>query len=51
MFMVPTACSLFPQKCSLNVTTIQRFEPEFYEEMRRKNNDKLPAKVYFNKGL
>lgn len=51
MFMVPTACSIFPQKCSLDVATIKRFEPEFYEEMRKKNNDKLPLKVYFNKGL
>lgn len=51
MFMVPTACSLFPQRCSLDITTIKRFEPEAYEEILRKNKDNVPSKVYFNKGL
>lgn len=51
MFMVPTACSVFPQQCSLDIKTIERFEPEAYSEMVKKNSGKLPQKVYFNKGL
>ncbi|XP_075162034.1 sideroflexin 2 [Haematobia irritans] len=51
LFMVPTACSLFPQICSLNTSTIKRLEPEFYEEMVKNTNGNVPAKVYFNKGL
>lgn len=51
MFMVPTACSIFPQQCSLNVKTIERFESAAYDEMMKKNSGKLPQKVYFNKGL
>ncbi|XP_065361302.1 sideroflexin-2 [Calliphora vicina] len=51
LFMVPTACALFPQTCSLSTSTIQRFEPELYEEMKQATNGKVPQKVYFNKGL
>lgn len=51
LFMVPTACSIFPQQCSLDVKTIQRFEPEVHAAMREKSGGKLPQKVYFNKGL
>lgn len=51
LFMVPTACSLFPQRCSLDIKTIERFEPEAHSEMVKKNSGKLPQKVYFNKGL
>lgn len=51
MFMVPTACSMFPQQCSLSMATIERFEPELHTEMVKKNSGKLPQTVYFNKGL
>lgn len=51
VFMVPAGCGLFPQKCSVNMSTIQRFDKEFYEEMRKQHGDNLPATVYFNKGL
>lgn len=51
MFMVPTACSLFPQRCSIDVATIERFEPEAHAEMLKKNHGKLPTVVCFNKGL
>lgn len=51
IFMVPTACALFPQTASLKTSTIKRLEPEFYETMLKKNGGKLPEKVYFNKGL
>lgn len=51
VFMVPTACGLFPQRASLAASTIQRFEPEFYEEMSKKAGEKTLDRVYFNKGL
>lgn len=51
LFMVPTACSIFPQHCSINMKTIERFESEAYEKMLKKTSGKLPEKVYFNKGL
>ncbi|XP_037815751.1 sideroflexin-2 [Lucilia sericata] len=51
LFMVPTACALFPQTCSLSTSTMQRFEPELYEEMKQTTNGNIPSKVYFNKGL
>lgn len=51
MFMVPTACSVFPQRCSLSIKSIERFEPELHSEMLTRNDGKLPQKVYFNKGL
>lgn len=49
--MVPAGCALFPQNASLNIGTIRRFEPEFYEEIEKNTKGKLPEKVYFNKGL
>uniref|UniRef100_A0A1A9ZBX2 Sidoreflexin n=1 Tax=Glossina pallidipes TaxID=7398 RepID=A0A1A9ZBX2_GLOPL len=51
LFMVPTACALFPQICSLKTSTMKRFEPTLYEEMVERNKGKVPEKVYFNKGL
>ncbi|XP_050090616.1 sideroflexin-2 [Anopheles aquasalis] len=48
--MVPVACSLFPQKAELSTRVMELLEPEFYAEMRKKN-DQVPALVYFNKGL
>ncbi|XP_037032017.1 sideroflexin-2 isoform X1 [Bradysia coprophila] len=51
IFMVPTACSIFPQRCSINMSTIQRFDSELYGEMQKKHGKNLPEKVYFNKGL
>ncbi len=33
------------------MSTIQRYESEFYDEMVKKHGKKLPEKVYFNKGL
>lgn len=51
LFMVPTACALFPQNCSLKVSTIKRFEPDTYKSIEEKTGGKPPMKVYFNKGL
>lgn len=51
VFMVPTACGLFPQRASLSASTIQRFEPEFYADIEANTKGKVPARVFFNKGL
>lgn len=51
IFMVPTACGIFPQRCGINMKTIERFEPEMYKEMSEKNKGLLPEVLYFNKGL
>ena len=48
--MVPTACALFPQKAELSTSVMKLIEPEFYEEMCKKN-ERVPELVYFNKGL
>lgn len=50
-FMVPTACGLFPQKCSMKTTTLAWLEPEAYESIKKTCGDKVPERVYFNKGL
>ncbi|XP_014813535.1 PREDICTED: sideroflexin-2 isoform X1 [Calidris pugnax] len=47
LFMVPTACALFPQRCSLALADL---EPELRESIVAKHGDKVPY-VYFNKGL
>lgn len=51
-FMVPTACALFPQNCSIAVSTLQRWEPENYELLLKNCEGKdIPKYLYFNKGL
>ncbi|KAL0269781.1 UNVERIFIED_CONTAM: hypothetical protein PYX00_007401 [Menopon gallinae] len=50
IFMVPIACGLYPQLCSISPETLKRFEPEAYEKLQ-KNSSKIPEKLYFNKGL
>ncbi|XP_029466135.1 sideroflexin-2 [Rhinatrema bivittatum] len=47
LFMVPVACSLFPQRCSMAVVNL---EPELRDTIVAKYGDKVPY-VYFNKGL
>ncbi|KAM9426196.1 sideroflexin-2 isoform 1-T4 [Pholidichthys leucotaenia] len=47
IFMVPVACSLFPQRCSLAVS---KLEPELRDSIRSKYGDGI-QQVYFNKGL
>ncbi|XP_066580961.1 sideroflexin-2 [Prorops nasuta] len=50
--MVPTACAIFPQRSWIKSSTLQRFEPENYEELQQNYKGKeLPAYLYFNKGL
>ncbi|XP_078079289.1 sideroflexin-2 [Mustelus asterias] len=47
IFMVPAACSLFPQRCSM---TVSKLEPELRDSIITKYGDKVNC-VYFNKGL
>ncbi|NXP71133.1 SFXN2 protein, partial [Ramphastos sulfuratus] len=47
LFMVPAACALFPQRCSLAVADLER---ELHDSIMAKHGDKVPY-VYFNKGL
>ncbi|XP_027644738.2 sideroflexin-2 isoform X1 [Falco peregrinus] len=47
LFMVPAACALFPQRCSLALTDL---ELELRDSIVAKYGDKVPY-VYFNKGL
>jgi len=52
LVMVPAACSLFPQKCSIQMSTIERFERTKYQDIKSRFVDqRLPTIVYFNKGL
>ncbi|XP_043247891.1 sideroflexin-2 [Colletes gigas] len=51
-FMVPTACALFPQNCSIASCTLKRWEPESYELLKENCASRsIPAHLYFNKGL
>uniref|UniRef100_A0A665VFM4 Sideroflexin 2 n=1 Tax=Echeneis naucrates TaxID=173247 RepID=A0A665VFM4_ECHNA len=47
IFMVPAACSLFPQRCSMAVS---KLEPELRDSIVSQYGDKV-QRVYFNKGL
>ncbi|XP_017886339.1 sideroflexin-2 [Ceratina calcarata] len=50
--MVPTACALFPQKCSIKSSSLERWEPENYEILKENcKTGELPTYLYFNKGL
>lgn len=51
IFMVPAACGLFPQRASLSASIIQKFEPEFYQQIEANSKGKVPERVFFNKGL
>lgn len=46
-FMVPAACSIFPQKCSLSVDSL---EAELQDHVYKSYGSRI-NKVYFNKGL
>ncbi|XP_029106485.1 sideroflexin-2 isoform X1 [Scleropages formosus] len=47
VFMVPAACSLFPQRCSMAVS---KLEPELRDAIVSQHGDAVRY-VYFNKGL
>jgi len=48
--MVPLACAIYPQNSSITPDALKRWEPEKYEELK-KQTSKMPAALYFNKGL
>ncbi|XP_064545905.1 sideroflexin-2 [Drosophila montana] len=50
-FMVPAACAIFPQECSLSTSTMRNFEPGLFKDMVNRTAGKVPDRVYFNKGL
>uniref|UniRef100_A0A7N6A9W3 Sideroflexin 2 n=1 Tax=Anabas testudineus TaxID=64144 RepID=A0A7N6A9W3_ANATE len=47
IFMVPAACALFPQRCSMAVS---KLEPELRDSIISQYGDGV-QRVYFNKGL
>uniref|UniRef100_A0A667ZPN8 Sideroflexin 2 n=1 Tax=Myripristis murdjan TaxID=586833 RepID=A0A667ZPN8_9TELE len=47
VFMVPAACSLFPQRCSMAVS---KLEPELRDSIMSRYGESVQH-VYFNKGL
>ncbi|XP_037320285.2 sideroflexin-2 [Pungitius pungitius] len=47
VFMVPAACSLFPQRCSMDVS---KLEPQLRDSIVSRYGDAV-QRVYFNKGL
>uniref|UniRef100_A0A023F854 Sidoreflexin n=2 Tax=Triatoma infestans TaxID=30076 RepID=A0A023F854_TRIIF len=51
LFMVPAACALFPQRCSLKTSTMRTLEGGKYCELSQRLGHKVPERVYFNKGL
>lgn len=51
-FMVPTACAIFPQNCSIETNTLKKWEPESYDKLINNcKSNKPPQYLYFNKGL
>lgn len=50
VFMVPTACAMFPQFTSISTSTLSTLEPTAVEQFSSKNK-KVVDVVYFNKGL
>ncbi|KAK7084179.1 Sideroflexin-2 [Halocaridina rubra] len=48
--MVPIACSLYDQKCSMKSATLAKFEAQAYLKLQE-NCPETPEYVYFNKGL
>ncbi|CAL8099197.1 unnamed protein product [Calicophoron daubneyi] len=48
VFVTPLACAIFPQMSSM---AFSRLEPDVQEQIREKCKDRVPAVVYYNKGL
>lgn len=51
LVMTPTACALFPQRCSISVDRLNIVDSDFYEELRAHHGADVPRRLYFNKGL
>jgi len=50
-FMNPFACAIFPQRCSLDTSTMALLEKERFVKLKQNGDGQIPARVYFNKGL
>lgn len=50
-FMVPTGCALFPQKCSIRLSTIKKLESFEFEKSQNGLGLQDTNVAYFNKGL
>lgn len=51
VFMTPTACALFPQRCSIPTDRLGLLDSKNYEELKSKYGTDIPKQLYFNKGL
>lgn len=52
VFMVPVGCALFPQRCEVKTAKLKTSDSEAYAQLVAKyGEDKIPEKLYFNKGL
>jgi len=51
LFMVPFACSIFPQNISVSSESLRESDPAAYKQLKEKYGDKLPSLLYYNKGL
>lgn len=52
--MVPAGCALFPQICEVDVAGLARSDPAAFAQLQERfagNEEKMPKKLYFNKGL
>lgn len=50
-FMTPFSCAIFPQRCSLDTSTMALLENERFAKLKKNGDGEAPTKVYFNKGL
>ncbi|GAB1602299.1 sideroflexin-2-like [Argonauta hians] len=51
MVMTPTACALFPQRCSIATSKLSILDKKNLEEIQEKYGSSIPERLYFNKGL
>ncbi|CAH1784955.1 unnamed protein product [Owenia fusiformis] len=51
IFMTPTACAIFPQRCQISSEKLKVLDKEKLEEIQQKFGEKVPKTLYFNKGL
>ncbi|XP_052833716.1 sideroflexin-2 isoform X1 [Octopus bimaculoides] len=52
LVMTPTACALFPQRCSIHTSKLSLLDKKNLEELKEKYGaNNIPERVYFNKGL
>jgi len=51
LFMVPAACSIWPQKIEILAETLRNVDPEAYNQLQKKYGNEIPKVLYYNKGL